>query len=150
MTSVILCGNMGVGKSNIVQRYVRGVFSKSSPTIGVDFIVKKLYIKDDICIKIQIWDTSGSERYKSITIGHFRDALGALLVFDITNKESFHDLDYWLEQVRQHVDPSCVIALMANKKDLVDQKEATREIQTEQIQEYAEINNLVFLGECSA
>ena len=62
------------------------MFSKSSPTIGVDFIVKKVYIKDDICIKIQIWDTSGSERYKSITTGHFRDALGALLVFDITSK----------------------------------------------------------------
>ena len=75
---------------------MRGVFSKSSPTIGVDFIVKKLYL-GDICIKLQIWDTSGSERYKSITTGHFRDALGALLVFDLTSKESFHDLDYWLD-----------------------------------------------------
>ena len=60
------------------------------------FGIQKIYIKDDICVKVQIWDTSGSERYKAITTGHFRDANLALLIFDLTNKESFHDLDYWI------------------------------------------------------
>lgn len=88
---------MGVGKSNIVQRYVKGVFKNKSPTIGVDFMVKKVYLENETVIKAQIWDTSGSERYKSITTTHFRDALGALMVFDLVDKSTFHELDYWLE-----------------------------------------------------
>ena len=79
-------------------RYIKGIFSTQNPTIGVEFFSKKIYLPPkDICIKAHIWDTSGSERYRSVSIGHYREAIGALLVFDVTNKETFDNLGYWLK-----------------------------------------------------
>lgn len=80
---------MGSGKSNILQRYHKGVFTRVSPTIGSEFLTKKITLTkhaESPTIKAQIWDTSGSERYRSITSGHYRAALGALLVMDITER----------------------------------------------------------------
>ena len=65
-------------------------------TIGVEFLTKKIILPDLPVIKAQIWDTSGSERYRSITTGHYRQAVGAVLVFDLTERETFNQLDYWL------------------------------------------------------
>lgn len=70
-------------------RYHKGLFTRISPTIGVEFLTKKIVLKSGTVVKAQIWDTSGSERYRSITTGHYRSAVGALLVFDITDRESF-------------------------------------------------------------
>ena len=97
----------------------------------------KIFIKKDVSVKVQIWDTSGSERYKAITTGHFWDANLALLIFDLTNKDSFHDLDYWIQQIRSHADEDCVITLMPNKKDIVVSETRQREVYEEQIQEFA-------------
>jgi Ras-related protein Rab-11A len=69
---IVLSGDMGVGKSNILQRYYKGVFARQVPTIGVEFLTKKIYLPGLPPIKAQIWDTSGSERYRSITTGHYR------------------------------------------------------------------------------
>ena len=72
--------------------------------LGVDFQAKNLYIEEeDITIKAMVWDTSGSERYRAITVGHYRDALGAILVFDVTDQASFNNLDYWLDELRNIV-----------------------------------------------
>ena len=71
-------------------------------------------------------DTSGSERYRSITTGHYRSAVGALLVFDITDMDSFEQLKYWLSCLREHADENLVVALMANKLDLVISDESQR------------------------
>ena len=87
---------MGVGKSNILQRYYKGVFTRIANTIGVEFLTKKIYLPGLPPIKAQIWDTSGSERYRSIVTGHYRSAVGALLVFDVTDAESFESLNYWV------------------------------------------------------
>ena len=89
---VILTGDMGSGKSNILQRYLNNLFSRVAPTIGSEFLTKKIVLSDlpdKPQIKALIWDTSGSERYRSITTGHYRQAVGALLVMDITERESF-------------------------------------------------------------
>jgi small GTP-binding protein len=113
--------------------------------------LNKLYIEEeDITVKAMIWDTSGSERYRAITVGHYRDALGAILVFDVTDLSSFHNLDYWLEELRKHVSPRCVIVLMPNKVDLVDDSGDKRQVFDDQIKDYARVNDLVYLGECSA
>lgn len=71
---------------------------------GVEFQSKKIYIEeDDVTIKAMIWDTSGSERYRAITVGHYREAVGAILVCDVTDLTSFNHLDYWLEELRTAV-----------------------------------------------
>ena len=101
---------MGSGKSNILQRFHKGVFTRISPTIGSEFLTKKIVLSnhpDQPVVKAQIWDTSGSERYRSITTGHYRAAVGALLVMDITEEQSFSNLDYWLQQLRDNADASC-------------------------------------------
>ena len=71
-------------------------------------------------ISAQIWDTSGSERYRSIVIGHYRSAVGALLIFDLTDRESFDCIDHWLKELRENCDENCEIALVANKIDLIN------------------------------
>ena len=91
-------------------------------TIGVEFLTKRIILPDSTVIKAQIWDTAGSERYRCITTGHYRQAVGALLVFDVTERDSFTNLDYWLQQLRDNSNEKVQICLMANKVDLEDQR----------------------------
>lgn len=97
-----------------------------------------------------IWDTSGSERYRAITVGHYREAVGAILVCDVTDLSSFNNLDYWLEELRTAVDDDCVIAIMPNKVDIVVKDPKLRQVTEEQIKDYARVNDLIYLGDCSA
>lgn len=102
-----------MGKSNYLLRYVRGIFENAPATIGVEFAYKVSYLKNGTKVKSQIWDTcktnaivfkilnlAGSEKYRSITTGHYRFALGAVLVYDVTNAESFKSCRYWVDQIR--------------------------------------------------
>ena len=75
-------------------------------------MTKKIVLESGTVLKAQIWDTSGSERYRSITVGHYRSAVGALLVFDLTDRESFDNLPYWLNCLREHSDENLVVALI--------------------------------------
>ena len=101
-------------------------------------------------ISAQIWDTSGSERYRSIVVGHYRAAVGALLVFDITDRDSYECLDHWLKELRENCDANCIIALVANKVDLVDKDPDSRSVSLNEIKTFADYNNLLFIGETSA
>ena len=115
-------------------------------TIGVEFLTKRIVLPDHPIIKAQIWDTAGSERYRCITTGHYRQAVGALLVFDITERESFNNLDYWLQQLRDNSNEQVQICIMANKCDLHEQ----RQVSTEEIEEFVLRESLIYVGECSA
>ena len=115
-------------------------------TIGVEFLTKRIILPDSTVIKAQIWDTAGSERYRCITTGHYRQAVGALLVFDVTERDSFTNLDYWLQQLRDNSNEKVQICLMANKVDLEDQRQVT----SEEIQEFVDRENIIYIGECSA
>ena len=115
-------------------------------TIGVEFLTKKVQLSDLPPIKAQIWDTSGSERYRSITTGHYRQAVGAVLVFDITDRASFDQVDFWLQQLRDNSNDNVVICLMANKADLADQ----RQVSSEDIELLVARERLIYVGECSA
>ena len=115
-------------------------------TIGVEFLTKRIVMPEHPVIKAQIWDTAGSERYRCITTGHYRQAVGALLVFDITERESFNNLDYWLQQLRDNSNEQVQICLMANKCDLGE----TRQVSSEEIEEYCMRESLIYTGECSA
>ncbi|KAJ8642415.1 hypothetical protein MRB53_019109 [Persea americana] len=115
---IVLIGDSGVGKSNILSRFTRNEFClESKSTIGVEFATRTLQI-DGKTVKAQIWDTAGQERYRAITSAYYRGAVGALLVYDITKKQTFDNLQRWLRELRDHADSNIVILLAGNKADM--------------------------------
>ena len=109
-------------------------------TIGVEFGARLINI-DHHSIKLQIWDTAGQESFRSITRSYYRDAAGALLVYDITRRESFNHLARWLEEARQNGNPNMTIMLIGNKSDL----EHRRAVSTKEGEAFAQEHGLVFL-----
>ncbi|KAK7831279.1 ras-related protein rab11c [Quercus suber] len=108
---IVLIGDSGVGKSNILSRFTRNEFClESKSTIGVEFATRTL--------QAQIWDTAGQERYRAITSAYYRGAVGALLVYDITKRQTFENVQRWLRELREHADSNIVIMLAGNKADL--------------------------------
>ena len=132
---------MKVGKTNIVSRYIKNEFNKDSmSTIGVEFGSKELVIEGHN-VKVQIWDTAGQEKYKSITNAYYKGAKGAFVVYDITNKNSFDNADNWLNNLRASADKKCSIILIGNKRDLEDK----REVSIEQGEEKAKNSEIAFM-----
>jgi len=116
---VVLIGDSGVGKSNLLIRFTKNEFNlESKTTIGVEFATRTLVAQDKI-IKVQVWDTAGQERYRAITSAYYRGAVGALLVFDITKYGTFKNIEKWLSELRDHAEPHIVVMLVGNKSDLV-------------------------------
>ncbi|KAI8642588.1 putative Rab11 family GTPase [Parasitella parasitica] len=121
---LVLIGDSGVGKSNLLSRFTTNEFNlESKSTIGVEFATKNIEIEKS-SIKAQIWDTSGQERYRAITGAYYRGAVGALVVYDITRRNSFQNVSHWLKELRDHADPNIVIMLVGNKVDLSDTSRA--------------------------
>ncbi|KAF3774376.1 Ras-related protein [Nymphaea thermarum] len=115
---VVLIGDSGVGKSNLLSRFTRNEFSlESKSTIGVEFATRSLNV-DGKVIKAQVWDTAGQERYRAITSAYYRGAVGALLVYDVTRHATFENCERWLKELRDHTDPNIVVMLIGNKSDL--------------------------------
>ncbi|KAJ3223487.1 Ras- protein Rab-11B [Clydaea vesicula] len=111
---VVLIGDSGVGKSNLLSRFTRGEFSlDSKSTIGVEFATRSIQV-DTKTIKAQIWDTAGQERYRAITSAYYRGAVGALLVYDIAKHPSYENVNRWLKELRDHADSNIVIMLVAD------------------------------------
>ena len=119
---VVLIGDTGVGKTNLLSRYTRNEFdAESKTTIGVEFSTRNMVIKGKT-IRAQIWDTAGQERYRAITSVYYRQAVGALVVYDITKKPTFENLEKWLKELRQHADPNVCVMIVGNKTDLQPQR----------------------------
>ncbi|KAG2174996.1 hypothetical protein INT43_006058 [Umbelopsis isabellina] len=138
---LVLIGDSGVGKSNLLSRFTSNEFNlESKSTIGVEFATKNIVI-DDHTIKCQIWDTSGQERYRAITGAYYRGAVGALLVYDITRPSSFQNIDHWLKELKDHADENIVMMLVGNKSDLAD---SSRAVPTEEGGAFAEDNKMLF------
>ncbi|KAD3641984.1 hypothetical protein E3N88_31208 [Mikania micrantha] len=115
---LVLIGDSGVGKSNLLSRFTRNEFSlESKSTIGVEFATRSIRI-DDKVVKAQIWDTAGQERYRAITSAYYRGAVGALLVYDVTRHVTFENVERWLKELRDHTDANTVMMLVGNKSDL--------------------------------
>jgi Ras-related protein Rab-11A len=120
---IVLLGDSGVGKSNLVFRFTKNEFNKDSKsTIGVEFATKTVQIEDNKLVKAQIWDTAGQERYRSIASSYYRGAVGALLVYDVTDRNSFNHVPMWLKEVEENAEKDCLIMLVGNKTDLNDQR----------------------------
>jgi small GTP-binding protein len=116
----IIIGDTGVGKSCLLMRFIEGKFNtRYEVTVGVEFGAKVVNINEDP-VKLQIWDTAGQETFKSITRSYYRSAAGALLVYDVTNRESFQNVHKWLDECREHGNPLMTIILIGNKVDLED------------------------------
>uniref|UniRef100_A0A1J3GP47 Ras-related protein RABA4c n=1 Tax=Noccaea caerulescens TaxID=107243 RepID=A0A1J3GP47_NOCCA len=138
---VVLIGDSAVGKSQLLARFSRNEFSiESKATIGVEFQTRTLTI-DRKTVKAQIWDTAGQERYRAVTSAYYRGAVGAMLVYDITKRQSFDHVTRWLEELRGHADKNIVIMLIGNKTDLG----TLRAVPTEDAKEFAQRENLFFM-----
>jgi Ras-related protein Rab-11A len=134
-------GDSGVGKSNLIDRYTKDQFRvETKTTIGVEFGHKNIKI-DGKEIKAQIWDTAGQERFRALTRGYYRGAYGALLVYSITNRTSFENVDAWLQELVSYADPGIMVMLVGNKSDL----EEHRDVSTEEAMEFAQKNKLHFM-----
>jgi Ras-related protein Rab-11A len=142
---VVLIGDSGVGKSNILSRYLKNEFSfDSKATVGVEFGSKKFEI-NEYKIKAQIWDTAGQERYKSITNAYYKGAKGALLVFDLTRKETFDSVDRWIPDLRKSGDENLTILLIGNKCDLIPDRQVSEEDARKKAELYSKRNfRLIF------
>lgn len=138
---IVLTGDSGVGKTNILSRFTRNEFSlETKSTIGVEFASRTMNVYDKV-IKVQIWDTAGQERYRAITNAYYRGAIGALLVYDIARSSSFREIDKWISELREHAASNISIMLVGNKSDLTH----LREVSTAEAKAYAEKNNLYFI-----
>ena len=122
---VLLLGNSNVGKSSLFLRFVDDIWNDTFvPTIGVDFKIKTFNI-DEKKIKMQIWDTAGQERFKNIIASYYRGAHGILLIYDVTDKESFKNLSNWLIEIEKNASKNVLKVLIGNKTDLEDKRVIT-------------------------
>ena len=115
---LIIIGDSGIGKSCLLNRFADDIFTDSYiSTIGVDFKIRTIEVNGRLC-KLQIWDTAGQERFRTITSSYYRGAHGIILVFDITNPESFANCEMWLTEVQRYATDQVKIILVGTKSDL--------------------------------
>ena len=127
MIKVILIGDSGVGKTNIMSKFLKNQFMENSKaTVGVEF-GSKLFIHENHKIKAQIWDTAGQEKYKAITGAYYKGSKGALVIYDITRKETFANIEKWVNDLKTAGDPKITIIIIGNKSDLADKRQITKE-----------------------
>ena len=141
MFRYIIVGDMGVGKSCLLLQFTENKFrQKHELTIGVEFGGKMIDINNKK-IKIQIWDTAGQEAFQAITRSYYKGAIGALLVYDITRKDTFNHIIKWLEVVKSYSAKKICIILIGNKIDL----EKKRQVSKEDGENFAKKNGILFL-----
>jgi Ras-related protein Rab-11A len=138
---IVLIGDSGVGKSNLLSRFCKNEFTlESRSTIGVEFATKTMSA-DEKVIKAQIWDTCGQEQFRSIAKTYYRGAVGALIVFDITKESSFKNVERWYSDIKENAEPNIVIMLVGNKCDLSN----LREVKTDDATKFAEERNMAYI-----
>ncbi|XBI01998.1 hypothetical protein VPH35_130634 [Triticum aestivum] len=141
---VVVIGDSGVGKTQLLGRFTRGEFClDSKSTIGIEFQTRTVDIAGRR-VKAQIWDTAGQERYRAVTSAYYRGALGAMLVYDVTRRDSFAHVARWVAELRAHADKSIVVALVGNKADLAAAAPGRREVGADEAEAFAEEQGLFF------
>ncbi|KAL7712709.1 Rab family GTPase [Entamoeba marina] len=121
LPKICLVGDSGVGKTSIVDRIAMGVFKNNQQiTVGHNYLTRS-FIVGNSSHEIAIWDTAGQEKYHSLVSMYLRNAVGALIVFDVTSKASFEDVRFWYDKIKE-CEVDCVIVLIGNKVDLVDKR----------------------------
>ncbi|UJR23602.1 hypothetical protein I4U23_026591 [Adineta vaga] len=139
---ILIIGESGVGKSSLLLRFTDDRFDQEmSATIGVDFKVKQLDV-DDNRVKLAIWDTAGQERFRTLTPGYYRGAQGAILVYDVCNRESFRKLDQWISELDTFSNKNDIIKMLVGNK--IDQ-ESSREVTRDEGDRYARKHSMLFI-----
>jgi len=125
LIKLMLIGDSGVGKSSLLLRFSDDSFDMNcTPTIGIDFKLRTIEL-DSKKIKLQLLDTAGQERFKTITTAHYRNAMGILLVYDVTNEQSFNNIKEWLKNIEKHTSQPVDKILVGNKTDLATQRKVS-------------------------
>ena len=136
----IVIGDSSVGKSNILLRYTQNEFNQEyQSTIGVEFGAKNIKINNKI-YRIQIWDTAGQENFRSITRAYYKNSVCALVVYDITKRESFENVQSWIQDCRNQSPKTIIMILVGNKNDLENEKD----VSFDEGEQFAKNNNMMF------
>ena len=123
---IILLGKISVGKTSILTRYISNEFNADhKSTIKVDFQIKVVNVNNEVKAKLNIWDTCGDEKFRAITRQYYKDTQGVILVYDITDRDSFDNIDIWVKDIKDCCPANCVVVLVANKTDLNDKRVVT-------------------------
>ncbi|KAL0581123.1 GTPase Ryh1 [Marasmius crinis-equi] len=126
-TKIVLLGDQSVGKTSLITRFMYDTFDNTyQATIGIDFLSKTMYLEDRT-VRLQLWDTAGQERFRSLIPSYIRDSSVAIVVFDITNRQSFLSTSKWIDDVRSERGNDVIIVLVGNKADLSDKRQVTLE-----------------------
>ena len=138
---VVLVGSSGVGKSSLLQRLIDDTFETDvQSTVGVEFKLHDFQVGNET-IHLNIWDTAGQEKFRSVAKAYFRNAVGAILAFSTTNSQSFLELDSWLNDLHSLALPNAVILLVGNKVDLISERSVT----TSEAEDFAERHGIEYL-----
>lgn len=125
---VLIIGDSGVGKSNLLLRFIKNEYSESlKSTVGAEFS-SKLMTVEQIVVKVQIWDTAGQERYRSMTDIYYKGAKGVLIIFDLTKIESFNNVNRWVDEFKMKSDSNSIMIMVGNKNDIIDGRVVSREM----------------------
>ena len=143
---VVIIGSASTGKTSLLNKFVHDRFSTvTEATIGASFVQKIITI-DGTDVKLEIWDTGGSEKYRSLTPMYYRDARAAVLVYDITNETSFQEAEQWYSEFRERGQPNAIVVCAANKCDL----ESQRKVSKKSGEDFALNNQIEYIRETSA
>ena len=138
---IMIIGESKIGKTSLISRYCRNEFIGGAylSTIGIDFQVKDLVLNNKT-IKVELWDTAGQERYRNLSKNYFQSSDGFIIVYDISNTESFDKLDYWIEQIKTNAQEYVKMILFGNKSDIIEE----RKVSKEEGEQYAKNNKIKF------
>ena len=125
--NIITLGNSSVGKTSLIQRYVDEIFKDTLATIGFNTKFKTKILSNGEKLKVYFYDTSGQEKYNSLSFNYIKNCHGILLMYDISNKKSFIKIKDWLNNIFEHKDKDFPILLLGNKCDLEEKREVTKE-----------------------
>uniref|UniRef100_A0A672JPB3 RAB6A, member RAS oncogene family n=1 Tax=Salarias fasciatus TaxID=181472 RepID=A0A672JPB3_SALFA len=139
---LVFLGEQSVGKTSLITRFMYDSFDNTyQATIGIDFLSKTMYLEDRTVSLLQLWDTAGQERFRSLIPSYIRDSAAAVVVYDITNVNSFQQTTKWIDDVRTERGSDVIIMLVGNKTDLADK----RQITTEEGEQRAKEMNVLFI-----
>ncbi|KHN70890.1 Ras-related protein Rab-6A [Toxocara canis] len=139
---LVFLGEQSVGKTSLITRFMYDSFDNTyQATIGIDFLSKTMYLEDRT-VRLQLWDTAGQERFRSLIPSYIRDSTVAVVVYDITNANSFHQTSKWIDDVRTERGSDVIIMLVGNKTDLGDKR---FQVSTEEGERKAKELNVMFI-----
>lgn len=124
---ILLLGQSAVGKTSLFKRFTSQANEKITPTIGLQYKQRVVELRDETTIKAQLWDTAGTERYRTITPICYRNVDGVLIVFDITDEQTYRNTQYWFDQLSEKGEEKVQVILVGNKNDKETQRAVNRQ-----------------------